>query len=202
MVLLSVFGLRAARRFVGLTRDQVEQALLAALADVMTDGEFAAALREVVRDAPHLTPHQRQWLDHGLGHAAAGDWVQAAPPMLLGLEGALHAAAVGTALVVDRRGHKKIPAAEKLIKDMALGEEYTAFLVRRVFGGIGNPFRHGRADSGERDQVLFAIIALAGWVDYFLKLDSMGVLVDLLVDRLDDAIERMSEARAELTAGA
>src|SRR6185312_1165035 len=70
--LLSVFGLRAARRFAGLTRDQVEQVLLGALADVVTDGEFVAALRElVVHDAPHLTPNQRQWLDHGLEHSGA-----------------------------------------------------------------------------------------------------------------------------------
>ena len=198
--LLSVFGIGAARRFAGLTRDQVEQALLSALAEVVTDGEFVRALREVLCDAPHLSANQRAWLDHGLEHAAAGDWVQAVPQMLPGLEGALRRAAVGTALIVERGG--KVPAAEKLVKDMAMSDDFTTFLVQRVFGGIGNAFRHGRADSGERDQVLFAIVALAGWVDYFLELNSMGVLADELLDRLDDAIERATQVEAQLTASA
>jgi hypothetical protein len=198
--LLSVFGMRAARRFAGLTRDEVEEALLAALAEVVTDGEFVAALRHVLREAPHLTSNQRAWLDHGLEHAAAGDWVQAVPQMLLGLEGALHRAAVGKALVVDQGG--KVPAAEKLVKQMAMSDEYTAFLVRRVFGGIGNAFRHGRADSGERDQVLFAVVAVAGWVDYFLELNSMGVLADELAERLDGAIARVSDLTSEIGASA
>ena len=76
-------------------------------------------------------------------------------------EGALHRAAVERSLIVDRRG--KFLPTEALVERMALDEDYTAFVIRRVFGGIGNAFRHGRADSGERDQVLFAIVALAGW---------------------------------------
>lgn len=194
--LLSVFGMGAARRFQGLTREQVEEALLAALAEVVCDGEYVAALREVLRGAPYLNDNQRAWLDHGLEHAAAGDWVQAVPPLMPGVEGALHHAAIGRALIVDRGG--KLPAAEKLVKQMAVDKEYTAFVVRHVFGGIGNAFRHGRADSGERDQVLFAIVALAGWVDFFMNLSAMRVLAGQLSDRLDDAIERVAGDAAQL----
>jgi hypothetical protein len=84
---------------------------------------------------------------------------------------------------------------------MAMSDKYTAFLVRRVFGGIGNAFRHGRADSGERDQVLFAVVAVAGWVDYFLELDSMGVLANELAQRLDAAIARVSDVAREVATG-
>ena len=165
--LLSVFGMGCARRFAGLTRDEVEQALLHALADTLTDGDYLPALRHALKTAPHLGEVQRAWLDHGLAHAHAGDWTQAVPPLLSGLEGALHRAAVQTTLIRDRGG--KFMAAEKLVKEMALSDDYTLFVVRRVFGGIGNAFRHGRADSGERDQTIFAIVALAGWLDYFTR---------------------------------
>jgi hypothetical protein len=196
--LFSAFGTRAARQLAGLTRDQVEQALLTALAEVVCDGEYVAALREVLRDAPHLNPMTREWLDHALELAAAGNWVKAVPPMLLGLEGALHRAAVEKALIIDRGG--KFVPAEKVVKDMALDEDYTAFVIRRVFGGIGNAFRHGRADSGERDQVLFAIVALAGWVDRFLELNAMGVLASELSSRLDDAVAQVRQV-PELPSG-
>jgi hypothetical protein len=189
--LLSIFGMRAPRQFAGLSRDQVEQALLTALAHVVCDGEYVDALREVLRDAPHLTRTTHEWLDHALEHAAAGDWVQAVPPMLLGLEGALHRAAVEKALIIDRGG--KFLPAERVVKEMALDEDYAAFVIRRVFGGIGNAFRHGRADSGERDQVLFAVVALAGWVDLFLELNAMGVLASELSSRLDDAVARVRQ---------
>lgn len=188
--LLSVFGVGAARRFGGLSREQVEEALLSALTDVICDGEYVAALRWVLRDAPYLNDVTREWLDHALEHAAAGEWVQAVPPMLAALEGALHRAAVGRALIVDRAG--KFMAVEALVKQMAVDEDYSAFVIRRVFGGTGNAFRHGRADSGERDQVLFAIVALAGWVDFFLELSAMDVLASELSDRLGAAIERVT----------
>lgn len=184
--LLSVFGMRSARRFSVLTREQVEESLLSALTEVVQAGEFVEALRGVLKDAPHLNDVTREWLDHALELAAAGEWVKALPPMLNGLEGALHGAAVERALIIERGG--KFMAVEALVKQMAVDEHYTAFLVRRVFGGIGNSFRHGRANSGARDPVLFAVAALAGWVDFFLEPYAMRVLGDELSQRLDDAI--------------
>jgi hypothetical protein len=188
--LLSVFGMGTARRFAGLKRDEVEQALLHALAHTLTDSDYLPALRQALAKAPHLGDVQRAWLDHGLAHAHAGDWTQAVPPLLAGLEGALHRAAVQTALIRDRRG-KYIPA-EKLVKEMALSDDYTLFVVRQVFGGIGNAFRHGRADSGQRDQTIFAIVALAGWLDYFTDTHAVEVLVGELQPRLDAAIAHVT----------
>lgn len=196
--LLSVFGLNAARRLAGLSRAQVEEALLSALAEVVCEGEYVAALRQVLHDAPYLNEITRQWLDHALEHAAEGEWVQAVPPMLAGLEGALHRAATERALIVARGG--KFIGVEALVKQMAVDEDYTSFLIRRVFGGIGNAFRHGRADSGERDQVLFAIVAVAGWVDFFLELSAMEVLAGELSGRLDAAIERVRSGTLQLPA--
>lgn len=85
----------------------------------------------------------------------------------------------------------KFIAAESLVKALAVSPEYTAFVVRRVYGGQGNAFRHGRADSGERHQALHSVVALVGWVDAFMGLSGMRVLAGLLAKRLPSAVDRV-----------
>ena len=54
-----------------------------------------------------------------------------------------------------------------LFKHLPAADDFVSFLKRQVFGTTGNPFRHGDADDGERRQALFAIAALAGWLEEF-----------------------------------
>ncbi len=182
----------------GLAARRGRATLLTALAELVCAGEFTQALRKVIEDAPHLTDAQRDYLDHALEHAEAGDWRQAVPPLLVGLEGALHSAAVAQSLIVVAGG--KSLAAEALVKRMAIDDDYAVFVVRRVFGGTGNAFRHGRAVDGERDQVLFGVVALAGWVNYFMQLNAMCVLAAELSKRLDGVIDQGSDGAALLPA--
>ncbi len=185
--LLSVC-LGSSRELIPLSHDEVEDALLDALEGVVLDGELVATLEEVVREAPYLDQLARRWLIHALGHAERSEWDQAIPPFVLGFEGALYGAARARALVPAEEG--KFTAAESLVKMLPVSPEYTAFVVRRVYGGQGNAFRHGRADSGERRQMLHCVVALVGWVDAFMGLSGMQVLAGLLDKRLPGAVDR------------
>jgi hypothetical protein len=84
-------------------------------------------------------------------------------PVPGGLRGALHNVAVTRNLVEQTEG--KIRGAEHLLNRLAFSSDYTLFVIRRVYGGAGNRFRHGRADSGERQRMLYSVAALAGWLD-------------------------------------
>lgn len=188
--LLSGVGLGPSRDLIGLSRDEVEDALLDALEGVVLDGEFVATLEEVVREAPCLNVLARGWLMHALEHAERGEWDQAVLPFVAGLEGALYGSARDHSLVPAKEG--KFMAAESLVKILAISPEYTAFVVRCVYGGQGNAFRHGRADSGERRQTLHSVVALVGWVDAFVGLSGMRVLAGLLAKRLPSAVDRIN----------
>lgn len=59
-------------------------------------------------------------------------------------------------------------------------DAFRAFLVRRPYGGRGHPFRHGRADEGEREQVLFLLVALAGWFETFPGVPARGWVLGAL----------------------
>ena len=196
---MSAFGLRDARPLVGLSVDEVEEVLLDSLEEVVRDGELTEALREIVREAPYPEGLAREWLIHGLEHAERGEWVHAVLPLVAGLEGALAAAAVARSLIAGAGG--KYPPAEKVVKKLLpVGDDYRTFLILRVYGGRGNTFRHGRADSGERRQALHSIVALVGWADAFLELSGMRVLGELLAERLPEAVERLEVEQRLLSA--
>lgn len=196
--LLSAFGLRDARPLVGLSPVEVEDALLDAIEDVVRDGKLTAVLRKLVSESSYPPACSRDWLIHGLEHAEGGEWVQAVPPLIAGLEGALYGVALDRSLIAPRKG--KFVGAEKLVKTLAVSSEFEAFMIRRVYGGEGNAFRHGRADSGERRQTLHSVVALVGWVDAFLEESLMRGLGRLLAERLPGAVDRVINEQGLLPA--
>jgi hypothetical protein len=193
--LLSAFGMNSTRVLLGLTHEEVEEALLDALEGVVLDGEYVAALRDVVADEP-LNDLQRDWLSHSLEHTERGEWSQAIPPFLAGFEGALANVAVTRNLIEQNEG--KIRGAEYLLNRLSFSSHYTLFIVHRVYGGTGNRFRHGRADSGERRQMLYSVVALAGWLDAVNDTSALSVLAERLAKRLPAAVERVTQP-AQLT---
>lgn len=62
-------------------------------------------------------------------------------------------------------------------------QEYRTFLTNRVFGNIGNPVRHGEQSDRHR-QALFAIVAVAGWLDSFTVVSAHEVLGLMLTEEL------------------
>jgi hypothetical protein len=108
----------------------------------------------------------------GLKHAAEGEWLDACPPLLHGLEGALWSVARAEGVINHQqalitRPTKSVRSVEGLFKYLSAAPAYLTFLRRQVFGTTGDPFRHGDADEGQRRQVLFGIAALVGWLEEF-----------------------------------
>jgi hypothetical protein len=180
-----------------LSPEEVEEAILDALEEVIVEGRFTRSLRATLAEAPHLTHFQRENLLHGLQHAEDGEFLHAVPPLMYGLEGAIVSAARDRSVIdAERRllsrPSKKLKSVEAIVRAMQLDEEFRRFLHRRVFGTVGNPFRHGDATEGERRQTLLAIVALSGWVDVFMGKAARAVLVDLMSERLLEAVERLT----------
>ena len=203
--LLSGLPLGVTRQLGGLTEAEVEAAVVDALEAVMTDGEFVPALREAVADAPHLVDSQRTHLDHMLEHAAQREYVHAVAPLYFGLEGAFWQVAYQLPVVTperrDLRNPNKLVGFETVVKLLPLEQELQTFMVREVFGTVGNPYRHGDASSGERRQVLFGIAALAGWLEQFAKVPALDVLGSRVSEALPAAIERVRAPVLALNAG-
>lgn len=180
-----------------LSPEEVEEVILDALEQVIVEGRFTRSLRATVAEAPHITHFQRENLLHGLQHAEDGEFLHAVPPLMYGLEGAIVSAARDRSVIdAERRllsrPSKKLKSVEAIVRAMQLDEEFRRFLHRRVFGTVGNPFRHGDATEGERRQTLLAIVALSGWVDVFMGKAARAVLVDLMSERLPEAVERLT----------
>jgi len=191
--LLALLTAGKTRGLVGLSRQEIEQALLQALEGVVTERAFINALQGEVERAPHLTDAQRRHLTHALDHAGAGEWVDACPPLLSGLEGAFWAAAREIGVITpDRalvhRPSKTATSVEALFKLLPLPRAYRTFLLHLVFGGGGNPFRHGDAQGGERERVLLGTAALVGWLQSFAADGPHLVLGEHLRAQLPQAI--------------
>lgn len=168
---LSVLSPRHCLLLLELQREQVYEATFHALDHAVRQSDLVDAVSGAIGEVSYLTHEQRDWLIHGLEHAKTGDWVQAVPPLITGLEGALHGAALD-AQVIPAGSEANYMAAEKLIKRIEFGEEFRAFAIRLAFGGRGQAFRHGRPKDASRDQALLLVVAVIGWLDY--TLDSQG----------------------------
>lgn len=164
---LSVLSPRHCLLLLELQREQVYEATFHALDHAVRQSDLVDAVSGAIGEVSYLTHEQREWLIHGLEHAKAGDWVQAVPPLITGLEGALHGAALD-AQVIPAGSEANYMAAEKLIKRIEFGEEFRAFAIRLAFGGRGQAFRHGRPKDASRDQALLLVVAVIGWLDYTL----------------------------------
>jgi hypothetical protein len=170
--LVTQLGRRSSRAVLTLDRDALEDAMLDALEAAVRDESLVQELQAAVERCQVLTSSQRHHLKHGLQHASRGEWLDACPPLLNGLEGAFWSAARDYN-VVDEKRHltsrptKLVRGVESLFKHLQAPAEYVTFLRHQVFGTTANPFRHGDAVSGERRQALFSVAALAGWLDEF-----------------------------------
>jgi hypothetical protein len=185
-------------RLARLEREEVEEVVLDALEGAVRDEEFSAALQEGVGHAAMLNSSQRRHLQHALEHAEAGEWVDASPPLMSGLEGAFWATAHERAVInADRtradNPNKLIKGVENVVRLVVADEGFSLFVRRRVFGTTGDPYRHGDADGGERRQVLLGIAALCGWVDSFVGLPALPVLSVELNEQMPDALDRADE---------
>jgi hypothetical protein len=84
-----------------------------------------------------------------------------------------------------------------MIKALPAEEGFSTFAIRRVFGGVGNPVRHGEATGNRREHVLYLVVLMAGWLT-----DSMGFPArEVLGQHLRDAFLNLSHhARKQMSA--
>jgi hypothetical protein len=190
---LTVSGVRAMSRLAKFSRSEVEAAVLLALETVVLDGRLVTQLSAEVASAP-LREVTRIHLKHALEHAAKGEWVRASASLYPGLEGAFWEAGYARVVVTAER---KVPASNKeigfdgMVKLLDIEPEFKTFIVRGIFGTVGNPFRHGDADTGHRRQVLLGVVAIAGWCERFANTRAQTILVTSTAKALPTAIERV-----------
>ena len=170
--LLSLLDIRSAPMLVRLEPAAVEAAMLDALESAIQDEAFLSQIKDAVAGCELLTRTQRHNLLHALDHAHAGEWLDACPPLISGLEGAFWSIARARKVVAPGRAlveqpTKLIKGVESLFKHLPAADDFVAFLRRQVFGTTGDPFRHGDADEGERRGSPLGIAALAGWLEEF-----------------------------------
>jgi len=182
-----------AAKLATLTDDEVERVVLDAVEAVVRDGEFVRAMRSDLAGAPLLRRLQRAHLDHMLEHAAAGEWVNATAPLYAGVEGAFWAAGYGKLVVTLERTYPNKPtksmAFDSMVKLLPVPKEFKTLMNRGLYGTVGNAFRHGDADDGERRQVLLGIVALAGWFEHFANRRAFIVLAERATDALPAALK-------------
>jgi hypothetical protein len=190
--LLALLDMRRARQLADLDVEAVENVLVDALEKVVREGDLVGALQEMAESAPLLNLLQRRWLQHGLEHAQRGEWDQAVPPLILGIEGALAAEARLRNLIPQTEGN--FLGAEALVRRLEPGEPYVRFMTRRAYGGQGNAFRHGRAGDGTREQTLYLVLALVGWANHFVDDSTLDVTSDLIGDQVPAMVEALAPA--------
>lgn len=171
---------------IGLVEDAGEVALLDLLERAVRDEQVMSLLRTTIRELP-LGESKRQRLDHALGHVLAGEFALAMDALIAVVEGLFWLEAEGQDLIADgdrftpASGHRgKARGVEQLFGPLGVPGRFRTFLVYRPYGGRGHPFRHGRADEGERDQVLFLMVALAGWLETFTGVPARSWLLGAL----------------------
>lgn len=169
-------------------REQLFDFLEAALADP----DFVEGTCTALDNAAALSDVPRDHLKHGLRHLGQKEPQDAWPPLIIGLEGAFADVAIEKGVAIrsgndiyfaDANGKplKRPGGVEDVAKKLghAAGDsDFGQFLMRKVYGGDGNPFRHGTAREGVRERSISLAVAVVGWLDAFVAPDSESLLVD------------------------
>jgi hypothetical protein len=132
---------------------------------------LALVLRRVDQPYPWAAEH----LLHAFDHLRAGDFRQAWPPLVTGVEGLWWAVAEASGYLNDQdRFTAKASRSGKptnvidIILTLPINDRVQRFLKRDAFGGQGNAFRHGRLhEVGERQQCLLWLLTLVVWIDAY-----------------------------------
>jgi len=162
----------------------------------LADQEFVRQVDELLDGAEMLSDVSRRHLKHGVEHLGERRSFDAWPPLIIGLEGAFADAAVAWGIagregneiyLLDTEGKRLgagSPSVEKVARQLGLDPretEFGEFLIRRVYGGEGNPFRHGTARDGVPQHALCLAVAVIGWLDAFVSPGCRDLLRDALV---------------------
>ncbi len=130
-------------------------------------------------DRAELSFEQKEQLQRAVGDLSQSAHHLAVPLFINTLEGIFWKAAAQRGLIErDRKskwrataltGHpdKKISGVESLFgyDELGIDEPFESFLRGLVYGGAGNPYRHGTPTDGWRLRSLCLFVALIGWIE-------------------------------------
>jgi hypothetical protein len=176
--------------------------------DALADARFVNEACTALDSAGVLSDVPRQHLQHGLRHLGEHEVFDAWPPLIIGLEGAFADVAIAQGIAVRVGNHvhlvdangdalkKKVPSVEGVAALLGHddNDDFGDFLVRQVYGGEGNPFRHGSAQDGIRDRALCLAVAVIGWLDAFVAPGSLDLLSRAVMEELAKRDEAQNEA--------
>lgn len=176
------------------------EALMDFVEDALTQPGLIERVCTALDEASVLSDSSRDHLKHGLRHLQHREAIHAWPPLIIGLEGAFVDVAIAENHAVRRGNHvylagpeglpqsRKIPSVEGVAKALGHGREqsdFGDFLSRQVYGGEGNPFRHGTAQEGVREHAICLAIAVIGWLDVFVVPGSREIVHEAIRDELE-----------------
>lgn len=148
------------------------------LGDAMTNPELLAELRELIGRSP-ASKIRRDQLVEGLDQFQAGRDHIAVPLLIHAIEGLFWAEAEQSGLIkrnesgkwettsAAARPGRRVDGLESVLglDELQLDDKFERFLRAVVYGGDGNPFRHGTADGGWQLRASFLVVALIGWLE-------------------------------------
>ncbi len=164
------YALRLKERII----DEGIEAFVDLLAKILLESSARTAFRAAVQTSSTLTPLNRKRLEHALDHLDAGEYDEAFPPLIIGVEGALRDVARGRGVRVKMSNANSVAAQLKL-------EHEHKLLIAAIYGAA-NDGRHGE-DADSRDDCVLALLALLIWIEEeFVK----PVLKSWLATRLNE----------------
>lgn len=197
-------GLELERR---LLPDKARQgATLTLLVDDAVDEELIATVRAAVAKAG-LRGHQPDQLDVALSFVAERRDHLAVPLLINTLEGVLWFEVDNRGLIERNRKGKwqqtaLAPNQGDLVHGVegaldllstAMEDDFRDFLKAVVYGGPGDPFRHGTAMGDWELRANFLVFALIGWLEMHGLADSRAVIFDAF-KRADDRRDKARES--------
>ncbi len=181
----------AARILLPHDEDRVRQAVIDGLEQVVDSTDVLADISAALRQFDFIEEQQMEWLQEGLRDVAEKKWGAASLPLTVAFEGVVFNGAIEAEEWIEEGG--KEAAMEKLLKAIELDPDLRNFIIRLLYGGRGNSFRHGRPKYPAREQSLLLLIAIAGWIDMMAGSGSadrlLAELQEPLVSRLEVEVQ-------------
>jgi hypothetical protein len=169
---------------------EVEEVVLLAVELVVCGEEFVPGMQQELQRTSLLTnPRTLRQMDRMLKHSGNGDWGEASDAVYAGgLEGAYRVAlAVAAGRLAHRSGRR--PALKHVVNQLPIPPSLKTLVNNDMFGGVGDDYRHGDAEGGERRQALLGVVALAGLLETCDNRPAFTVLAQHAADVLSKALQ-------------
>jgi hypothetical protein len=164
------------------------------LAEAVKTEAFQVPVRDSLAVAP-LTSERRAQLVQGLAYVASGDEALAVPLLINALEGVFWTEAEERAKIFRNKKGKwrrtdndaAVGGLEAVLDALTpdVGDDLRDFIRAVVYGGPGDRFRHGTANSGWELRAALLCFAVAGWLELRTGFDAEQIIRAAFRERRD-----------------